>query len=34
LQIIWSKNQAEESGKSRGAPRQPRAVAEMKKAQK
>ena len=34
LQIIWSKNQAAEPGKAGRAPREPRAVAEMKKAQK
>ena len=34
LLIIWSKNQAAEPGKISGVPREPRAVAEMKKAQK
>ena len=34
LRIIWSKNLAAESGKVAGGPREPRAVAEMKKAQK
>jgi type III pantothenate kinase len=34
LRIIWSKNQAAEPGKVVGGPREPRAVAEMKKAQK
>ena len=34
LLIIWSKNQAAEPGKISGGPREPRAVAEMKKAQK
>jgi type III pantothenate kinase len=34
LRIIWSKNQAAEPGKIGGGPREPRAVAEMKKAQK
>jgi type III pantothenate kinase len=34
LRIIWSKNQAAEAGKIVGGPREPRAVAEMKKAQK
>jgi type III pantothenate kinase len=33
LQIIWSKNQAAEPGKIGGGPREPRSVAEMKKAQ-
>jgi type III pantothenate kinase len=34
LRIIWSKNQAAEPGKVGGGSREPRAVAEMKKAQK
>jgi len=34
LRIIWSKNQAAEPGKIGGGTREPRAVAEMKKAQK
>jgi type III pantothenate kinase len=34
LRIIWGKNQAAEPGKIGGGPRAPRAVAEMKKAQK
>jgi type III pantothenate kinase len=34
LLIIWSKNQAAEPGKIAGGPREPRAVAEMKKARK
>ena len=34
LRIIWSKNLAAEPGKVAGGPREPRAVAEMKKAQK
>ena len=34
LRIIWSKNQAAEAGKIGGAPREPRTVAEMKKARK
>src|SRR5258706_270210 len=33
LQIIWSKNQVAEPGKIGGGPREPRSVAEMKKAQ-
>jgi type III pantothenate kinase len=34
LRIIWSKNQAAEAGKIGGGPREARAIAEMKKAQK
>jgi type III pantothenate kinase len=34
LRIIWSKNQAAEPGKIGGGAREPRAIAEMKKAQK
>jgi type III pantothenate kinase len=34
LRIIWSKNQAAETGKIGGGPREPRGVAEMKKARK
>jgi len=34
LRIIWDKNQAAEPGKIDGGPREPRAIAEMKKAQK
>jgi type III pantothenate kinase len=34
LRIIWSKNQAADPGKIGGGPREPRAIAEMKKAQK
>ena len=34
LRIIWSKNQAAEPGKVGGGTREPRAIAEMKKAQK
>jgi type III pantothenate kinase len=34
LRIIWGKNQAAEPGKIDGGPREPRAIAEMKKAQK
>jgi type III pantothenate kinase len=34
LRIIWSKNQVAEPGKIGGGPREPRAIAEMKKAQK